>query len=365
MALELKSMGLICHLQLSSQIQGTRPKTQVNPSIALRVLDQTLLPLSETWIDVRSSFEMIGLIQRLAVRGAPLIGVAAALALLKDASEETLTPSEFKRRAALLREARPTAVNLAWAMDRMVAENPEAHFSGIERTAIRIFEEDRLMCEKLADYGSSLIAPGDGVLTVCNSGGLATVGRGTALGVIHRAFEQFGKDSGFHVYACETRPLLQGARLTAWELTKLGVPYTLICDSMAASLMRAGKIQKCLVGADRIALNGDFANKVGTYSLAVLCAYHKIPFYTVAPYSTLDLKCPSGQSIPIEERSPSEVVGFRQGRQEVSWGLHGERVYNPSFDVTPVELLSGLVLDSGFYTPAKFQGEFRNEVDSR
>ena len=304
----------------------------------LRILDQTLLPDQEVWLEAGDPAVMIGHIQRLAVRGAPLIGVAAALSLACMA-EAGAAPAALARAAAALRAARPTAVNLMWAMDRMGAVL-EAGPAALGAEAEAIFAEDVALCEAMARHGLSLFGPGEAVLTHCNSGGLATAGIGTALGVIRRGFE-----AGLvhHVFVDETRPLLQGARLTAWELARLNIPHTLITDSMAAILMRDGRVQRVLVGADRVARNGDFANKVGTYGLAVQARHHGVPFHPVAPWSTVDLQCPDGQAIPIEQRDPAEVRGYGAWR----WAAAATAAFNPSFDVTPVQLITSLVLDRG------------------
>jgi methylthioribose-1-phosphate isomerase len=304
----------------------------------LRILDQTLLPDQEVWLEAGDPAVMIGHIQRLAVRGAPLIGVAAALSLACMA-EAGAAPAGLARAAAALRAARPTAVNLMWAMDRMGAVL-EAGPAALGAEAEAIFAEDVALCEAMARHGLSLFGPGEAVLTHCNSGGLATAGIGTALGVIRRGFE-----AGLvhHVFVDETRPLLQGARLTAWELARLNIPHTLITDSMAAILMRDGRVQRVLVGADRVARNGDFANKVGTYGLAVQARHHGVPFHPVAPWSTVDLQCPDGQAIPIEQRDPAEVRGYGAWR----WAAAATPAFNPSFDVTPVQLITSLVLDRG------------------
>ncbi|HEY3401299.1 MAG TPA: S-methyl-5-thioribose-1-phosphate isomerase [Geothrix sp.] len=302
----------------------------------LWVLDQTRLPDAEVWLDGSDPVVMVGLIKRLAVRGAPLIGVAAAASLATFAHRGA-SATEYATACAALRAARPTAVNLMWAMDRMKeATDPVAE-------AQAIFQEDVRLCEGMATHGAALIQDGEALLTHCNTGGLATAGIGTALGVIRRAHEQ-GKR--IHVYADETRPLLQGGRLTAWELGKLGIPSTLITDSMAALLLRDGKVQRVLVGSDRVAANGDFANKVGTYGLAVQARYHGVPFHPVAPFSTVDLACPDGASIPIELRDPAEVRGYGTWR----WAPEAMPAWNPSFDVTPVDLVTSLVLDRGVYT---------------
>ena len=307
----------------------------------LWVLDQTQLPDAEVWLDGSDPEAMIALIKRLAVRGAPLIGVAAAASLATFAQRGAST-TEYATACAALRAARPTAVNLMWAMDRMKAtSDPVAE-------AQAIFEEDVRLCEGMATHGAALIQDGEGILTHCNTGGLATAGIGTALGVIRRAHEQ-GKR--IHVYADETRPLLQGGRLTTWELRKLGIPSTLITDSMAALLMRDGKVQRVLVGSDRVAANGDFANKVGTYGVAVQARYHGVSFHPVVPFSTVDLTCPNGAAIPIELRDPAEVRGYGAWR----WAPEAMPAWNPSFDVTPVDLVTSLVLDRGIYSAAELK----------
>ncbi len=304
----------------------------------LWVLDQTLLPDEEVWLEAGQPEAMIHHIQRLAVRGAPLIGVAAALCLARFA-EDGATHAQLREASSMLREARPTAVNLAWAMDRM-DRALAGDLADLVLEAEGIFEEDVALCESMARHGLGLLGTGEAVLTHCNTGGLATAGIGTALGVIRRGFE---RGLVRHVFVDETRPLLQGARLTAWELGRLGIPHTLITDSMAAILLRDGLVQRVLVGADRIAANGDFANKVGTYGLAVQATHHGVPFHPVAPYSTVDPMCPDGGSIPIEMRNSAEVKGYRERR----WAPKGTSVFNPSFDVTPVELVTSLVLDRG------------------
>ena len=303
---------------------------------ALWVLDQTQLPNAEVWLDGSDPDAMIALIRRLAVRGAPLLGVAAATCLATFA-ERGASDAAYASACQGLRAARPTAVNLMWAMDRMKdAADPVAE-------AEAIFAEDVRLCEGMAEHGAALIQDGEGLLTHCNTGGLATSGIGTALGVIRRAHEQ-GKR--IHVYADETRPLLQGGRLTAWELKKLGIPATLITDSMAALLLRDGKVQRVLVGSDRVAANGDFANKVGTYGLAVQARHHRVPFHPVAPFSTVDLACPTGAAIPIELREADEVRGYGPWR----WAPDGMPAWNPAFDVTPVDLVTSLVLDRAVLT---------------
>ena len=312
----------------------------------LLLLDQTLLPQQEVWNQISTVDEMIKAIQLLQVRGAPLIGVAAVLCLSQEALKE-FNPDKLLQKSHLLRAARPTAVNLMNALDVMNAALLKNDLSLFFETGLQIFNEDVRLCESIANHGQAAFADGDSILTHCNTGGLATAGIGTALGVIQKV-HQSGKK--IHVYVDETRPLLQGGRLTTWELEKLNIPFTLITDNMAASLMAAGKINKAIVGADRIAVNGDFANKIGTYSVAVQCHYHKVPFYTAAPMTTVDPNCANGAAIKIEERDFDEVRGFVSSKQKFIWALQKSNVYNPSFDVTPENLVTGWITDKGLYT---------------
>lgn len=234
-------------------------------------------------------------------------------------------------------------------LDRMKQALAQEDFVvALSHEALRLVEEDRQLCDSIAEAGSALVKPGSRLLTHCNTGGLATAGVGTALGVIARAHQQ-GKVAS--VWVDETRPLLQGGRLTAWELGELAIPYRLITDSMAASLMASGQVDAIWVGADRIAANGDVANKIGTYSLAVLAHYHQIPFYVAAPYTTLDRQCASGRDIPVEQRAASEVTGVAGSFGSVQWAPEAAAVYNPAFDVTPAALISGWVLDTGAVSP--------------
>jgi methylthioribose-1-phosphate isomerase len=319
---------------------------------AIHFLDQTLLPDVERIVVASDATALAEAIRRLAIRGAPLIGIAAAYGVaLAAALELRMNPAGVSTRASsaadLLASSRPTAVNLFWALERQ-RSIISRHGSGapgqladaLLREARAIHAEDREMCERMAEFGITLLTPGCSVLTHCNTGRLATGGRGTALGVISLGWE---KGIVMHVYMGETRPLLQGARLTAWEVRRLGIPGTLIHDSAAADLMRAGKIQAVLVGADRIAANGDAANKVGTYGLAVLARYHGIPFYVVAPCSSIDIALSDGRAIPIEERAPSEVTEF----EGVRIAPNGTAAWAPAFDVTPAGLLSAIVTDRG------------------
>ncbi|NCH88251.1 S-methyl-5-thioribose-1-phosphate isomerase [Cronobacter dublinensis] len=314
----------------------------------LWILDQQALPQQKNWLPADTVDALVGHIHALRVRGAPLIGLSASL-LLALLAEHGMTRDAVGQALEVLRAARPTAVNLMNNLDRMkqaLAQPDYATALGAE--ALRLVQEDRELCERIARAGSALVTPGSRLLTHCNTGGLATAGVGTALGVIARAHEE---GNVANVWVDETRPLLQGGRLTAWELGELGVPYQLITDSMAASLMAQGLVDAVWVGADRIAANGDVANKIGTYSLAVLAKFHHVPFYVAAPQTTLDPACPNGAAIPIEQRAAAEVTGVAGSFGAVQWAPEEARVYNPAFDVTPASLISGWVLDGGVVTP--------------
>jgi len=318
----------------------------------VRLLDQTLLPTREEYIDIGSVDQMCDAIKRLAVRGAPAIGVAAAMGIalgVQDAPEEDIQALSqyFEEACRRISSTRPTAVNLFWATARMrgvfqrgVCGSPGALKAMLVEEACRMEREDRELCERIGAQGESLLDDGETVLTHCNAGGLATAGYGTALGVIRAAVER-GKD--IRVVADETRPLNQGARITCWELQKLGIPVTLIPDNTAGVLMRRGEIHKVVVGADRIAANGDTANKIGTYSVAVLAQYHKIPFYVAAPLSTIDRSLETGTRIPIEERNPDEVTHI----SGVRIAPEGISVKNMAFDVTPHNLITGIITEYG------------------
>ena len=333
-------------------------------SLALRfspqkfeILDQTLLPLDEVWETIENTDQMIAAIKTLKVRGAPLIGVAAALTLAQSAIKGT-SKDQLLIEAQNLYEARPTAVNLMNEMDRLTKViKKDSSKDNVLQTAVEIFIEDVELCSRIASHGAGLIQDGDNILTHCNSGGLATAGIGTAFGIIRHAHEQGKK---IHVYVDETRPLLQGARLTAWELQKLKIPMTLITDNMAAHLMSLKKIDKVFVGSDRIAANGDFANKIGTYGVAIHAHFHKIPFYVAAPFTTVDPECESGDKIPIEQRIPQEVWGYKSLQGETFWVPKQTPAYNPAFDVTPHSLVSGWVMDRGLFTNKEVsQGIFK------
>ena len=313
----------------------------------LYILDQQLLPHDEDLILVKDVDHMVKIIQMLKVRGAPAIGISAGLALAKF-SQGIDDRDEVRNMALKLRESRPTAINLMVVIDRMLAHLEKDNFhQSFEEEAVKAFEEDVELCDRMAEYGAELVQDGDGILTHCNTGRLVTAGVGTALGVIFRAHEQGKK---IHVYVDETRPLLQGARLTAWELEQAGIPYSIITDNMAAHMMKIGKIQKIFVGSDRVALNGDFANKIGTYSLSVLAKYHDIPFYPVAPYTTIDFDCESGDGIPIEEREAYEVRGVRGSFGDVCWAPVNAPVCNPAFDVSPVDNVTAFICDKGVFS---------------
>ncbi len=333
------------------------------PESTVRYLDQTLLPTQEVYREVVTVDDMIQAIQTLQVRGAPLIGVAAALGFAAAAnrlSESELTQEWVERETGRLGASRPTAVNLMWAMSRMRDAAAQAFASGkvgqavvetLQREAHEIWAEDRAMCRAIGEAGAELVPDRATVLTICNAGALATGGIGTALGVLYVAAEQ-GK--GVEVVSCETRPLRQGARLTAWELLRAGIPVTSIVDGAVGAVMAKGGIDLAISGADRIAANGDVANKIGTYGLAVLARAHGVPFYVAAPRSTFDLSIRSGAEIPIEERSPEEIDP-----------APGASVQNPAFDVTPAEYVTALVTDVGLLEPpfgTSIQRAFQREA---
>jgi methylthioribose-1-phosphate isomerase len=326
----------------------------------LQLLDQRKLPSAVEILSCRTVEQVIEAIQTLAVRGAPAIGIAAAYGLCLGLSQTqpASIPQALdllEQSAARLAASRPTAVNLFWALERMknaarsfIRQNPQAKPDDLQQhllaQAHRIRREDIDTCQAIGEHGWPLIPDGGAILTHCNAGALATAGIGTALAVLYTA-RRHGKQ--FDVYVDETRPLLQGARLTAWELKQYGMQPILICDNMAASLMKAGKISAVLVGADRIAANGDTANKIGTLALSILAAHYRIPFYVAAPTSTFDLSIPSGEHIPIEHRCPEEVFTFANLRIAPP-GIAG---YNPAFDVTEAERISAVITERGILRP--------------
>jgi len=319
---------------------------------AVAFLDQTLLPTRENYLTCRTAPEVAAAITNMVVRGAPAIGVAAAMGIalgIKQASakDEKALRNTLNAVCELMRQTRPTAVNLFWAIERMKArfeellpEGTKRLAEGLEQEAIDIQTEDIAINRRMGKHGAELVPDGARILTHCNAGALATAGYGTALGVIRAAVEAGKK---VHVYADETRPFLQGARLTTWELAKDDIPVTLITDNMAGHMMQRKKVDLVVVGSDRIAANGDVANKIGTYSVAVLAKEHGIPFYAVAPTSTFDLSIPSGDQIPIEQRDPKEVTHFR-GVQIVPDGVGAE---HPAFDVTPNRYVTAIVCENG------------------
>lgn len=329
----------------------------------LRLIDQTRLPTEETYFDCHTLEQTHDAIRRLVVRGAPAIGIAAAYGVCVAVAEADRSGAggddADARTAALnaidyLATSRPTAVNLFWALDRMrgvvageqdvAGEQVGSLADRLLREAIAIHDEDRQMCAAMGRHGAPLLTDCRNVLTHCNAGGLAASELGTALAVIYAAH---AAGNALHVYADETRPLLQGARLTAWELSRAGIDVTVLCDSMPACLMREGKIDAVIVGADRVAANGDAANKIGTYALAIVARHHGVPFYVVAPSSTFDMQLDSGDAIPIEQRDPREV-SHAFGTQTVP---NGASVYNPAFDVTPAELITAIVTERGIIRP--------------
>ncbi len=336
----------------------------------LTILDQTLLPHEERWLVLDTVESVAEAIRALRVRGAPAIGIAAAMGLSgalrgRGAGGRRELLAALEAGVAALRAARPTAVNLGWAMDRLLRRGaatpggPDDVLAALEAEAQAIWDEDVEACRRIAEHGQELLrarghggtgaqghgeAPLINVLTHCNTGFLATGGVGTALGIVHVAAE---RGTRVHVWVDETRPLLQGSRLTAWELAKAAVPHTVLPDGAAASLMAAGRVDLVLVGADRVARNGDTANKVGTYPLALAARHHGVPFYVVVPWSSFDLACATGADIPIEQRDGDEVLR----PLGVPAAPRGSAAYNPAFDVTPAEVITGWVTERGVRGP--------------
>lgn len=320
------------------------------------MVDQRKLPASEVYVCAKTAQEMARAIKTMVIRGAPAIGVAAAYGIAlgmrrSQASGTTKFAAEFQKVCDLIRATRPTAVNLFWAIERMkrrfaasaqAGESVEEIKAGLVAEAQRIHDEDVASCRAMGAHGATLVPDAARILTHCNAGALATAGYGTALGVIRAAAEQGKKVT---VLADETRPFLQGARLTAWELTRDGIPTTVITDNMAGWMMQRGEVDLVVVGADRIAANGDVANKIGTYTVAVLAREHGLPFYVAAPASTIDLGTPDGGQIPIEERDPREVTHVGPSRV----AAEGAAVRNPAFDVTPNRFVSAIVTERGVF----------------
>ena len=326
----------------------------------VEMIDQTLLPNEFTYISIKDIEAMWEAIKVLRVRGAPAIGIAASYGVIlgiqpyiKQGFDVAAVKEQVVKSADYLATSRPTAVNLFWALNRMkkcsessLAATATELCKELLTEACEIHEEDAKMCRAIGQNGKDLITEGSGVLTHCNAGGLATADYGTALAVMFAAHEAGKK---FKVFADETRPLLQGSRLTSWELQQAGIDVTVNCDNMAGWLMKNKMIDLVVVGADRIAANGDAANKIGTYSVAVLAKHHGIPFYVAAPYSTFDFSLTSGDLIPIEQRDGKEVIEFVPGRPTAPQDI---QVYNPAFDVTPAELITGIITEIGVFKPS-------------
>lgn len=322
-----------------------------------RMIDQTILPYEFKTVDIKTAEEMYTAIKDMIVRGAPAIGIAgahgvslAAIELSKTTSNRTEFLEKLEQKAQYLKSSRPTAVNLMWAVDKQMelANSIENSVEEIKNTliqnGIKLENEDIEINKKMGDYGAEVVPKGATILTHCNAGALATVGYGTALGVIRSAY---AKDPTIKVFADETRPRQQGARLTTWELTQDGIPTTLITDGMCSYFMSKGMIDMVVVGADRIAANGDTANKIGTYTVAIAAKYHNVPFYIAAPLSTIDVSIKSGKEIPIEERSHEEVTHING-----DWICAKDvNIINPGFDVTPHELITGIITEKGILKP--------------
>jgi methylthioribose-1-phosphate isomerase len=325
---------------------------------AIVMVDQRKLPGQEIYVRCRTAQEVAKAIRTMVIRGAPAIGVAAAMGIALGARRSTARGTkqfavEFQKTCDMMAATRPTAVNLFWAIDRMkrsfaegahAGESPAELAARLEREARLIHDEDVASCRAMGGFGAEIVPDGARVLTHCNAGALATAGYGSALGVVRAAIERGKKIA---VFADETRPFLQGARLTAWELVREGINTTVITESMAGPLMRAGEIDIVVVGADRIAANGDTANKIGTYTVAVLAHEHKIPFYVAAPLSTIDLSTPDGDHIPIEERDRREVSHLGSARLTPE----GANIRNPAFDVTPHRYIAGIITEKGIFRP--------------
>ncbi len=331
---------------------------------AVVILDQTRLPMEESYLRLSTAEEIWDAIRALKVRGAPAIGIAAAYGIYVCSKQIRATSfdefyAEFRRMKEYLSSSRPTAVNLSAALNRMeqvVLRSASMPLASIVELlydeAVAVREEDAAACRRIGEYALSLLSPGMGILTHCNAGHLAVSEYGTALAPVYLGEE---RGYGFKVFTDETRPLLQGARLTAYELSRAGVDVTLICDNMASSVMQKGWVQAVVVGCDRVAMNGDVANKIGTAALAVLARHYGIPFYVLGPTSTIDGQCPDGRSIVIEERAPEEVSEMWYAHRMAPEGIH---IYNPAFDVTPHELITAIVTEKGISRPP-FEGGLR------
>lgn len=341
---------------------------------AVIILDQSRLPMHTEYLEISTPEEMYDAISHLKVRGAPAIGIFAAYCMAVIAKQLAVHESlengnvqlftkELKERAEYIKSSRPTAVNLAWAVDRTLAAagrvksgTADDIAEAVKNEALSIHREDIEMCRAISEYGLTVIKNGDGILTHCNAGPLATSRYGTALGPLLLGAE---RGMEFRVFADETRPLLQGARLTSYELQKAGIDVTLICDNMASAVMKNGWVQACFVGCDRVAANGDTANKIGTSGVAILAKHYGIPFYVLGPTSTIDLDCPSGEAIPIELRAPEEI---KEKFYSEPVALDDVRCYNPAFDVTDSDLITGIITEKGICRPP-FNESLRRAVE--
>lgn len=331
------------------------------------IIDQTLLPFEEKWIEIQSAEDMYEAIKNLRIRGAPALGIAGILGLWSGVCKQTsLSGKNFlellNQTGDYLKSARPTAVNLFWAIDRGIqclykntTHSPKEMADKLLKEALDIWEEDIQTCRLIGEHGNSIIEPGNTILTHCNAGALATGAYGTALSVIYTAHRS-GKN--IHVFVDETRPLLQGGRLTTWELLKNNVPCTLICDNMAAHTIKTRNVNLIITGADRIALNGDTANKIGTYNLGIIARYHNIPLYIAAPLSTFDENTSSGESITIEQRDPGEIRQI-YGKPCAPSSVP---VYNPAFDIIPHSLVTGYITEEGIYCASKIPGLLQKKL---
>ena len=308
------------------------PAFKFCPDKGLFILDQTLLPEKKKFLKIENPRQMASAIKGLKVRGANLIGITAGLSIAQYALKKPKAKN-LKKQAILLKSSRPTALPLFKALDLILQQKT---VEGKLQQAVKFYKEDKKACDQMAILARPLIKTGEGLITYCNTGAFATGGMGTALGIIKQAFKDKKQN---HVYACETRPVNQGSRLTFWELQEEKIPSTLICDNMLASLMSEKKVQKAFVGADRISANGDTANKIGTYNLALICRHFKIPFYVAAPSSVIDKNLRSGKDIPIEQREPKEISPY--------WAKKNRSLWNPSFDITPRKLITGIITEKG------------------
>lgn len=350
-------MSAIEEQSLSGKFLSSRVKALELTPEGVNLLDQTALPGKVSYLLIRTATEMAEAIETMLVRGAPAIGISGAYGVVLSARHYTDTDLSLEAMregiaadAGMLAKTRPTAVNLFWALAEMetvlhsAISSPSELLAKLTEKAVQIHAEDIAACQSMGEHGAKIIPQGAGILTHCNAGALATGGYGTALGVVRSAF---AKDATIQVFADETRPRLQGARLTTWELVEDGIPVTLVTDNMSGSLMQAGKVDVVVVGADRITANGDTANKIGTYNLALIAHAHGVPFYVAAPLSTIDMSMPHGQQIPIEERNSEEISTIN----DELICAPGVSYFNPAFDVTPSKYIAGIITEKGIARP--------------